>query len=327
MKVILRIFVAMSLIGTPSVLAQGASQPSGSSSVATSVGTTAGYYRRNVGPSSYGDVLGLFRSGGSSAFVVPAGETSVEELLAANEDMTVMTRIFSRALGQANLAGHARNPFVSFLGQNGQPAPSVYLDGYGALFTLSVDFPLVPPSKDEQPAPQEEQAETDPLWEEMRADIFDPAPSQRRPELFAEGVPEYSAQKVESLKATLIATLKHAANIRALGPDEVVVVTVVGATLPGQLHSIRSVPGSNEYEFTGGQGRTRITADHLADAARAAPTVLMIRATASAISAFAKGQSALEEFRDQVSVVEYPHLGQMVESGPTIPGARRRSQR
>jgi len=327
MNAILRLLIAASLIGTSTALAQSNTQPSQSSGVASSVAITAGYYGREVPTSGYGSVFGLLRSAGSPVFVVPADGTAVEDLLAANEDMTVMTQIFHRALQQANLGGDAGNPFVSFLGQSGRSAPSVYLHGYGALFTLSVDFPLAPLNKDEQTAPQETQADVDPLWQEMRADLFEPGQADRRTDPFDGDAPKYSAEKVESLKATLIATLKHAANIRALGPDEVVVVTVVGATPPGQLYGLRSIPGTSEFEFVDTQGHGRITADRLADVTVAAPTVLMVRATASAIRAFAKGQSNLAQFRDQVRVLEYPHLGQVMQSGPTIPARRGRGLR
>jgi hypothetical protein len=327
MKLIARVLIALSLIGTSTALAQATAAPSQSSGVASSVAITPGYYGRTTRGSGYGSALGFLRGSSRPVFVVPAGETALEDLLAANEDMTVMTRIFGRALEQANLGGGASNPFVSFLGQSSQSAPSVYLDGYGALFTLSVDFPLAPGSQEQETPPQEDQAESDPLWQEMRADIFEPAQADRGTVPFEADAPEYSAQKVENLKATLIAALKHASNIRALGPDDVVVVTVVGAGVPGQLHGIKSIPGTDEFELVDDQGRTRITADRLADVTRSAPTVLMIRATASAISAFAKGQSNLAQFREQVRVLQYPHLAQMMESGPTVPGARLRSGR
>ncbi len=317
MRMMLRVLISISLIGSGSAFAQTATSGYGSVPVATSVSRQGGYGR---GASNLRALIGASQHRAGSVFVVPAAETSVKDLLAANEDMTVMARIFSRALKNANLGSHDSNLFVSSLGGafagHGAPmAPNVYLEGYGALFTLSVDFPLAPGANDEQPAPQADQAEADPLWQQTRDDIFEPQRSKHQGDPFAERVQEYSAAKVESLKSTLITALKHAANIRTLGPEEAVVVTVSGATVRGQLQSMRCVPGTNEVELIDSQGRTsRITADHLADIQPSAPTILMIRGKGSDIIAFARGEVNLEQFRPRVRVLAYPHLGQMMNS-------------
>ena len=141
MKLIARVLIALSLIGTSPALAQATAAPSQSSGVVSSVAITPGYYGRTTSGSGYGSALGFLRGSSRPVFVVPAGETALEDLLAANEDMTVMTRIFGHALEQANLGGGASNPFVSFLGQSSQSAPSVYLAGYGALTVGSECLP------------------------------------------------------------------------------------------------------------------------------------------------------------------------------------------
>lgn len=312
MKLMLQVLIAASLTGTASVFAQNAVSSSSPPVAPPGVQASSGYARS---ADAYGTLLGALRGGGSnSVFVVPAQEMTIEDLLAANEDMTVMTRIFSRALEQANLGRWPDNPYVPMLGQSGQSSPTVYLGGYGALFTLSVDFPLAPGSKDEQPKPDESQAQVDPLWQEMRSDLYEPQPAQRGAPR-QQNAPQYDPRQVETLKTTLIAALKHAANIRALAPDEVVVVTVVGARQEGDVHSIRSVSGSDSFEIRDGQGRRgQVDAARLADVTFTAPTVLMIRAGASAIQSFAKNQMSLEQFRQQVRILEYPHLGQMRSS-------------
>jgi hypothetical protein len=330
MKLLLRVLISMSLIGTSSALGQSAAPAAPVEPSQTNL-SRAGSYGRST--SGLRNLMGAFQSSTGSVFVVPAAESSLKDLLTANEDMTVMARIFSRALKNANLGGHDNNPFASslggpFAGQGTPMAPNVYLEGYGALFTLSVDFPLAPGAKDEQPAPQANQAEADPLWQQTRDDIFEPQRSKRQGDTFEQRVQEYSAERVESLKTTLIAVLKHAANIRTLGPEELVVVTVSGAIVRGQLQSIESVPGSDEFKFIDGQGRTGlIKANHLVDMQPSAPTILMIRAKASDIIAFARGELNLEQFRQRVRVLAYPHLGQMMNSDLTTSitiGRRRR---
>jgi hypothetical protein len=329
MNLMLRVIISMSLIGPASALAQSASSGVSSPPVQTNVSSRGAYGRST---SALRDLMGAFQRSTGSVFVVPAAETSVEDLLTTNEDMTVMAQIFGRALKNANLGGHDNNFFASslggpFAGQGALMAPNVYLEGYGALFTLTVDFPLAPGAKDEQPTPQASESKTDPLWQQTRDDIFEPQRSKRQGDPFEQRVQEYSAEKVKSLKTTLITALKHAANIRALGPEEAVVVTVSGTTVHGQLQSIKSVPGSNEFEFIDDQGRRRITADRLGDVAISAPTVLLIRAKGSDISAFAKGQLNLEQFSERVRVLAYPHLAQMRNSDRTTSitiGSRRR---
>jgi hypothetical protein len=147
--------------------------------------------------------------------------------------------------------------------------------------------------------------------------MFEPQQANRRDGPYQDNAPQYNAQQVETLKATLIATLKHAANIRVLDADEAVVVTVVGTNAPGHVQGIKNIPGSDDYEVISSEGiRSRISADRLAEVGRSAPTVLMIRAKVSAITAFAQGQLSLAQFRAQVRMVEYPHLGQMSSSNP-----------
>jgi len=315
MKLMLQVSILISLIGSMNAFAQD-NTPVSNSSPPLALTQNSMDYAMNPDVYTYRTLMGTLAGRTGSVFVVPAEETAVEELLAVNEDMTVMTRIFSRALEQANLRSGPDNPYMPLIGQRGFSTPSIYLAGYGALFTLSVDFPLVPGSEGESTTPQEAETGVDPIWQQTRADIFDPQLAKRRTDSSRENGPNYNAQQVETLKATLIATLKHAANIRALAPDEVVVIAVVGPSQPGQVQSIRSVPGSNEYEFIDNQGRRLTTANRLGDLKLSAPTILMIRAKATAINSFAKGQLGLEQFREQVGVLEYPHLGQMRESSP-----------
>ena len=348
MKTILRVLISVNLLTAAGAWAQTSSGSSvrGSSTAppqpssvsvqttrpvqATPYGRSAGAYGSSGSAGVYGgnastlsDLIGTLQRGPSAAFVVPTAEVSLEDLLTINEDLTVMARIFNRALQQANLGGQDGNPFsysfaMSFPGTGTQMAPNLYLEGYGALFTLSVDFLLSPAAEDDETAPEEEATDTDPVWQEMRQGLFEPQQAGRQVDPMDNQIQEYSSQKVETLKAALIGALKHAANIRALKPEEAVVVTVMGPTVPGQLHSIKSIPGTDEFEIVDDRGPGRINKDRLAEQVQlTAPTVLMVRAKAADISAFAQGQLNLEQFRQRVNLVTYPHLGRMVNSGST----------
>ena len=343
MKTILQVLISINLLTAAGAWAQNSNSSRGYSSSpappqpsSVSVQTTrpvqttrtiqAPSYARSAGvygdnSSTLSDLIGTFQRGPSAVFVVPAADASLTDLLTVNEDLTVMARILNRALQQANLGGQDGNPFsysfaMSFPGAGTQMAPNLYLEGYGALFTLSVDFPLSPVATNDETAPAEQTTDTDPVWQEMRQDLFEPQQPGRQVDPMDSQMQQYSPQKVETLKAALIGALKHAANIRALKPDEAMVVTVMGPTVPGQLHSIKSIPGTDEFEIVDDRGPRRISKDRLAELPQlTAPTILMVRAKAADIGAFAQGQLNLDQFRQRVNVVTYPHLGRMVNSG------------
>ncbi len=265
--------------------------------------------------------LGMMAQRGSSAdagsvLVVPAGEIGMDTLAAVMEDMTVMGRIFQTTVG------HARTSYAfgmygydssdsfrnMFMGQGGQNGQSIYLQGFGVLFTMSVDFPLSPGPQMEEKAP-EEQADTDvdPVWLETQRQIFNPGSSDRQEKSKDEGQ-MYSAEKVERLKTDIIKALKHAANIRSLGPDEVVVVTVSGRPVPSKIESVRTVPGTNQIVVVDSGGLTRIYEGGLPEDMISAASVLTIRAKRSDIDSFAKGDSTLEQFRQRVQVISHRQL-------------------
>ena len=114
MKMTLRaaaVIAAVNLMANACVFAQVVVQPSraagssGSSSGRTSASVIVPA-RRGFDFSSFGG------SGAGPALVVPAGEISIGDLAAANEDMTVMARILQDALRKADLADSGPNPIV-----------------------------------------------------------------------------------------------------------------------------------------------------------------------------------------------------------------------
>ena len=251
-------------------------------------------------------------------FVVPDAETPLADLVTAHEDMTVMAKLFERALESATRRGRDQDILGSLFELSRSDhgvtrAGHLYLKGYGALFALAVNAPLSPGIEEQHTAPDEGQEDIDAVWQEARNDIFAPERVRRAEPSRGEHTPEYSPETVERLKAALIGAMKHAANIRALAAGEVVVVTVLGATVPGNTESLSSVAGTDEFEFIDNEGLARATADALNEKVHpTAPTVLMIRAKASDISAVAKGQLNQQQFREKLEVVTYPHLAGMM---------------
>lgn len=262
-------------------------------------------------------------SGTGRVLVVPAAEIKTEDILAITEDMSVMSRIFERNLERARIGAvpgdvymHAQFPLETLLGRGRSGIQSIYLQGFGALFLTKVDFPLSPGPQAQEEKQTQEDEDVDPVWERTRIEMYEPEEARRRTTRTAAKPEEkYDAEKVANLKSTIITSLKHAANIRNLKPDESVVLTVTGgggrATLVGDATSAMT-----KIFVVGSDGNTKIIED-MSPGGEAAlfPTVLVMRAKKSDIDAFAKGDLDLDQFRQRVQVLACPYLGGEAGSG------------
>jgi len=252
--------------------------------------------------------------------LIPSAQISTEEIITINEDMSVMSRIFQKNLEQARISTARSSIFASrhntlamLIGGSSQ-IQSMYLQGYGALFLLKVDFPLSPaPKASEEEKETEKAEEGDPVWQEMRREIYEPENVDRRRRT-AQPEGKYDAEKVENLKTTLIKALKHAANIRSLKPDESVILTVTGSSeATGRTITASRIPGGNQIIITerdaDGKMKTSIVqGTSLDDIGSSSPTILVIRVKKSQINEFASGQVDFDRFRQSVQVLTYPLL-------------------
>ena len=266
-----------------------------------------------------------FRSRPGSAgmvLVIPSEKTSTEDLIKINEDMNVMSRIFGKNLEENRITTARGSMFFSrgdtygtLLGSSRGGIQSMYLQGFGALFMLKVDFPLSPSPDVQQEEKETQKAERgDPVWQETRQEMFEPGKAVRnrradRPES------KYDAEKVENLKATLIKSLKHAANIRCLKQDESVILTITGGgESAGTKISAINVTGNNqvivEEKSADGKSTMRIVnGTELDDIGMSSPAVLVIRTKKSDIDEFAKGDLDFDKFRQRIQLLTYPLLG------------------
>jgi len=189
-------------------------------------------------------------------------------------------------------------------------APRIlYLDGYGALFFLNVNFPLLPPpTKKEDTQPKEE---TSTEWEDARRELFQPSSfSSDLPRLFTVdqganafafstgGQPEeYDADKVEELKKSLITSLKNAVHIRKLKGDETVTIVVTGR---GPVTEMKS-----NLRRTSGTRSPNVWTTTRSTSGDSKGTKLIVRAKKSDIEAFQKDKTSLDDFRKKVTVMTY----------------------
>ncbi|MBM4024073.1 MAG: hypothetical protein FJ280_01520 [Planctomycetes bacterium] len=242
-----------------------------------------------------------------NVLVVPTPDLTAEALANLTEDLTVMCRIFDKTVlpnrrGVGFVTGVSGSDAFRYytLGQDSPQA--LYLDGYGALFFLHVDLPLVPTEPPE--AGQSEPNESpDPVWSQtIREMTGRPAETGES----SRGAVPYAAQKVETLKKTLIRTFVHTANIRMPRPQDMVTVAVANpddrkASTSGRYRSTGDDPyGDSPYGMPRRQPGTSAVRPSVG---APGPTLLVLRTTKADVDAFAKSQLTLEQFTEKVQIL------------------------
>jgi len=240
------------------------------------------------------------RGGAGTVLVIPTSEMKPEDLITIIEDMTVMARIFDKQLGQEKLRQAWFTPDI--FRQDSRLAEAMYLQGYGALFLKKVNFPLSPQTAVQEEKPTQKE-EVDPVWQQMRREIYEPQEDRRRREERPEE--KYDAEKVENLKTNIIKALKHATNIRNLKPDESVILTVTGSG-DSSIINVTGVTIAESKVIVQDKKTMSIVTPTLTSLPRdlelSCPKVLIIRAKKSEIDAFAKGEIDLDKFRQRVQI-------------------------
>jgi len=249
-----------------------------------------------------------------AVLVIPSTEMKPEEITAVMEDMSIMSRIFDKNLSQQRLIPTSttamsfyfrsdRNALPWLSSQQSSVTEAIYLEGFGALFLVGVDYPLSP-----LPQVQEEKLEegVDTVWQDTKTEIYDPEAIDRRIKAERQKA-EYNSERVEELQKTIIKTLKHAANIRGLKTDEFVTVTV-RSSVPAVV-----ITGTTMTSRTSRYGRARptptapepVTSKTEIPAEAGQATFLTIRAKKSDIDSFAKEQLNYDQFSQRVQTIKY----------------------
>ena len=213
------------------------------------------------------------------------------------EDLAVMSHILEKAMDDS-LGSDQRQPRAMgvdlFFWADAGSLRQAYLEGYGALFLLKINSPLLPsPAKDEA---QKDEPKGSSAWEEAREEVFgEPGPIG-----MSSGAPEepYNEVKVNRLKGSILEALKNATNIRDLKADEGVTVCVLGGT---KMQSGRV----KAFGRAGGKPGEMAWLAGPAEGTPQRGTVLSLRVKKSAIDAFAKGQMDLDEFQKKALITIY----------------------
>lgn len=232
-----------------------------------------------------------------TVFVVPGPDLTGEGIGQITEDLAVMCRIFDKATIWAGrmLPGQTATTIpidVSGIDipENRVRTQALYLDGHGAVFFLPVDFPLAAPPQEQAPTPKESSG--DPVWSQTANELR--GVPQATPRAAA---PQYDAQKVENLKAALIGTLRHAANLRARRPNDVVTIVVTTRQNPAVGWGAVPLRGMDPYGSSYSQPQTT------APTSAGTPTVLILRTNKSDVDAVAKGGLSREQFAARVQLL------------------------
>jgi len=254
----------------------------------------------------------------SNMLVIPDTEIKAEEVAAITQDMQVMSHIFDKIFQGPRLIEGMFMNYGDFFGRESRATQAIYLQGYGTLFLLEVDFPFSPPP--ESTAKEKEPEETDSVWQQARQEIFYPSqftkvhPSEDK----------YDAEKVKELKSRLIKSLKHAANIRNIKPEEWIILTVNGADQKAsgivtyKIHSknmSKSISSSRGTGFGGGYGVSSGAGGGgyggggmMIGSGRkqgSQGSVMTIRAKKSDVDDYAGGKLDLEQFKEKVQILVY----------------------
>jgi len=247
------------------------------------------------------------RAGDRRVFVIPAAPIPMEDHLAVERDMHIMSHIFDQVLKKPQMIGGVFKVMDDFFGRDSRVTEVIYLDGYGLLFFMEVNLALTEPSESEEEEPQEAEDHVDATWRRAELELYAPQHLRRNGEDSSGQV--YDAEKVKVLKSNLVESLKHATNIQALRPDDAVILTVVGTAYPsaaslGQLPVTVRRGGRDEWYFSDGHWSRRPGPDG-AGTSKLSLAVLTIRAKKSDIDAFSKGELDLDQFSRRTQVFTY----------------------
>ncbi|MFC1764049.1 hypothetical protein ACFL6U_18495 [Planctomycetota bacterium] len=252
-------------------------------------------------------VLGGMHISSPDLLVVP-GPNSPRQIDVVLEDMRIMTRILEKELKEYDLVKpQVFTPWDS--GKHG--IEGLYLDGYGLVFQLAVEFPLRSLGDEQKPDGDEEEP-GDRVWHETRQEIFEPDRQRHKEQ---EKQEEYDPDRVDSLIATISETLRHASNIRALKENECVAVIVISRLKAGDgIMTMYGDPdevvmglggGYGGYGGDYGGGMGGMMGGWQRSRSASGSSVLTLKAKKGDIDALAQEKIDLDQFRSKLQTMLY----------------------
>jgi hypothetical protein len=257
-------------------------------------------------PRMAGTSFGMSASGSSagkteSVVLIPDKPMDTKIMGQLTEDIQVMAIILEeKATADQNASGQGGSGsaigtstgtgWMSFniFGSGSSGVKTMYLGGYGIIFTLDVDFPLVL-IKGAEEKPQVSQAEKkDEVWQRSKSKLKGEDKTVEKDKDKAPAL-VFDQDKVKQLQKDLTAALKHAANIRNMEPREKIVI-VVRSVIDGEVLSRQIMEGAEKTEK---------------EPVSIPTSVMTLRADKQDIDAFAADKIDLDKFTGKVSVITY----------------------
>jgi len=253
------------------------------------------------------------------SLVIPKDAGDIKSLAETEEDMSVMARILEKATSGKSEKEERYSSYTvwGIGGQIGTPK-NLYIDGYGALFFLNVNFPLLPPATKEKTSESKSEAPSE--WETTRNELFHPQGKNNSDfyynfEMFDSSTPfaasgpaeEYDEDKVTELKENLTAALKNASHIRRLKGDDTVTV-IVSDRGPGsgpKVAARRLHTAPNAANSFGSSGSWAFSSSSGSGGTQTPPARLIIRAKRSDIESFQREKLSADDFRKKVTMFVY----------------------
>jgi hypothetical protein len=141
------------------------------------------------------------------------------------EDLSVFQHLLQRNVSRSVGATRVRLG-IPMLVTSRQDGRTTYIQGWGALFQLQMDFPVTAPTRGKS-AGVAKDADSD--WEKAKRQIYLGVVGEPADDAQDNGS-AFDANQVESLKSEVIATFKFADHLRDVRPEERVTVLVRGAS-------------------------------------------------------------------------------------------------
>src|SRR4051812_20350974 len=228
------------------------------------------------------------------------------------EDLAIMTKLvetdLKKGVGEGGVEDRLGVPML-FTGTRSVRA--MYMEGFGVLFMIKVNFPVFAPDRLEARETPRQPELSD--WEQAKRQLYgqpakDPNVTTSRS--------RYNQAQVDTLKKLLLLTMKNATNIHNLQPEEWLSFSVFG-------HPV-SVGKSNKFGAERPRKIVKRTVNEDGDvtvqeadqpannppaASQQQPsqngTVMTLRARRGDIEAFAHGKTSLDEFSKLVQTQSY----------------------
>jgi hypothetical protein len=175
----------------------------------TSVAPSAGVVITRTTPPAtvYGSRMSM-TSRAAPVLVIPAQEMDAATYGRIVEDLTIMNRIIEKSLGNVLDEVHAFSttgrrllaflpsdmPGPSILRSSGTRPKAIYVGGYGAVFSLQVDFPLVPPPQ--APEANKTPEKGDQVWAAAQRELTNPPAAARPGAVFMHCLPARRDEEV-----------------------------------------------------------------------------------------------------------------------------------